>query len=122
MLLGFFKILLDLYGSDEDGVAQAYLRPQCFQLAVDSMEPCLDFLLSFPLKALVPPRILKLFALHAQQQDAPVGIRPVDRQLLRSIDGILVQELGLSGNILHVANILPQNEGRGGILPPRLPQ
>lgn len=89
MLLGFFKILLDLYGSDEDGVAQAYLRPQCFQLAVDGMEPCLDSLLSFPLKALAPPRILKLFALHAQQQDASVGIRPVGRQLLRSIDGIL---------------------------------
>ena len=122
MLLGFFKILLDLYGSDEDGVAQAYLRPQCFQLAVDGMEPCLDFLLSFPLKALVPPRILKLFALPAQQQDAPVGIRPVDRQLLRSIDGILVEKLGLSGNSLHVAKILPQIEGRGAILPPRLSQ
>lgn len=122
MLLGFFKILLDLYGSDEDGVAQAYLRPQCFQLAVDGMEPCLDFLLSFPLKALAPPRILKLFALPAQQQDAPVGIRPVDRQLLRSIDGILVEKLRLPGNSLHVAKILPQNEGRGAILPPRLSQ
>lgn len=86
------------------------------------MEPGLDFLLSFRLGSLAPPRILKLFALPAQQQDAPVGIRPVDRQLLRSIDGILVEKLGLPGNSLHVAKILPQNEGRGAILPPRLSQ